>query len=219
MKYEPKSSVNVNGVDFKAKTKDAWMKNENTTLKKTGSFSKLIFKEKVILNGTLNNMNVKKISQNYLSKTLDKVVTSPMKLDNLIINKWCRIRKANVKGFVNGRNITHWADNIFVQNKNQTIYGVFKFENFVTKNLETKGKLNKLDVNKEIFRYDLQNIFVEGEKTFEWVRVTNLTTNEGAFVQNVDIDFWRRNLFTRNQEIIINESLSFDNVTFVKPLK
>ena len=196
------------------------MKNEKTTLKGSNNvFENISFENKTILHGSLNNFTLNNISKYYLSKTLNRVISQDFSSEKIIIKKCCRARKAFVNGYVNGIDFSNWANNVLLQNEKQLIQGKLKFNTFEAKELNTNGTINNIDILKDILRYDLDNVTVEGEKTFENVRVLNLSITQGKKIQGVDIDEWRKSLMSRNNDSIIYGDVILDKAEFIGPIR
>lgn len=196
------------------------MKNENTTIKSENMrFNNSGFENKTTVFGYLNNINLTLLSKYYLSKTLDRVLSKDFEVDELTVQKWCRLRKTIVEGLVNGINLTHWANNVLLQDEEQIITGKLRFNTFNAADLKMNGTFNGLDLSKDVLRYDVEDAVVEGEKTFLGARVLNLTIAKGKTIQGVDVDAWRANLLSQNENAIFRGDLVLKNAGFYGPVK
>ncbi|KAK6626302.1 hypothetical protein RUM43_006613 [Polyplax serrata] len=216
---EPKIT-RVNNVDISEKTKELWMKNEYTAIEGSNvRFENIDFENRTTLFGYLNNINITHLSRQYLSKSSSRIISSDFEFDQLVIKNWCRMRKANVSGTVNGVDLSDWIDSVMLQDEDQIVEGRLRFNIFETSNLKLNGTINDVDMAKDVLRYDEEDSVVEGEKTFEDVRILNLTLAKGKKVQGVDIDSWREGLVTGRGNVTFTGDLIFSQAEFYGPVK
>lgn len=196
------------------------MKNEYTAIEGSNvRFENIDFENQTTLFGYLNNINITHLSRQYLSKSSSRIISSDFEFDQLVIKNWCRMRKANVSGNVNGVDLSDWIDGVMLQDEDQIVEGRLRFNIFETSNLKLNGTINDVDMAKDVLRYDEEDSVVEGEKTFEDVRILNLTLAKGKKVQGVDIDSWREGLVTGRGNVTFTGDLIFSQAEFYGPVK
>lgn len=120
-----------------------------------------------------------------------------------------RIRNSSVKGKVNGIDLKKFSKSVLLQDGDQIITGRIHFHNISIGNLNLNGTINKLDLNKDVLRYDVENAVVTGEKRFEKLRVQQIRMSPGKSVQGVVVSDWAKNAVMVNDNVTIEGDINF----------
>ncbi|XP_012224336.2 uncharacterized protein clos [Linepithema humile] len=167
---------NINDVNLEQLSKDLWMANQNTVISGNNmNITNMTLAGDVIIHNFANSLNVKlwfDLSNKLLSKTKEQHIT--------VVSSFKDIQVSAISASDNSAlqcsdfNLTNMLTNSLKRNTAQTVGAAWHFEELDISDGNWNGKLNGIDLNKDIVRHDVGQNIITGEKIVLNLETKNL---------------------------------------------
>ncbi|XP_050493081.1 uncharacterized protein LOC126874764 isoform X2 [Bombus huntii] len=202
--------TNVNNIRLEKLFTEIWLTTNVTTLYgKNLHFENIVINGNVILDNEISTLNIemwKNISKRVLSKTKLQEISYPVSLNNIEVPFIVGSNVSRLKSSLSDLNDIF--ENSLLKDKDQQVKAKWTFHTLkVLGNLRAKHTINKLDLKKDVMRYDSRENIVTGKKTVIRLAAENLN--------GYNFDKWAANALTKlKKHAIIKGQKTFITATF-----
>ncbi|RZC40837.1 uncharacterized protein BDFB_005868, partial [Asbolus verrucosus] len=204
----------INNIDVDNIWNYAWFNDKDSTLTDYVEFGNIIFKNDIDVQGFVDNVSLKLLSENYFSKSKNQNITATFTFQNdLIFESEVSVPEITLSGDVNDINLDTFVRTALLNDYDQVFETVLYLENCNIKNLTGEFSVNDMNVEQDVMRYDKINM-VTGAKFFENLNVDYLKLEKNIKIQDVNVLDWLKNSVLKDTTFNITGTKSFKNARF-----
>ncbi|XP_029165434.1 uncharacterized protein LOC114936425 [Nylanderia fulva] len=167
---------NVQDVNLKQLSKDIWMANEDTVLSGSIHINNITLRADVMMRNPENALNVKmwsELSGKLLSKTKEQRITVTSSFKNVEVSAIVASNNATLES--SDVNLKDMLTNSLMRDQAQIVDAAWNFEELTINNFNNwDGKLNGIDLNKDVVKRDAKQNVITGKKTISNLKTTDL---------------------------------------------
>ncbi|XP_072746368.1 uncharacterized protein [Anoplolepis gracilipes] len=167
---------NIQDVNLKQLYENIWMANENTVLSGSNmNLKNITLNADVTINNPANSLNVKmwsELSSKLLSKTKEQHITVVSSFKNVEVPAIVAANNATLES--SDISLKDMLTNSLMRDTAQTVNTAWHFEELDINNFNWDGKLNGIDLNTDIVRYDAKQNIITGKKTISSLATKDL---------------------------------------------
>ncbi|XP_077283148.1 closca [Arctopsyche grandis] len=191
---------------------NAWFKNTKFTAKKNMFFNNVIFKNEIILQGSINNIDYNWILNNFVSLSGEQNLSGPCTIDTVYADLINVGQQTMVKGLVQSINLESIYMNTLKTHSNQELWENLKFDTVtVDDDMILYGTINYINLANDLMQVNAKPNIVDGYKSFHHSDV-KIDYVFSKYIQNTDMSFFFDNSAQRNKE----NFLHFKDSKFLK---
>ncbi|CAH1984441.1 unnamed protein product [Acanthoscelides obtectus] len=211
------SVLDLNGRDLTDMSKSLWFIDEPTTFNQSVNFGDATFKDLVIINGLLNDVDLDLLPTKYMSKT--KIQSIPANItftDDIIFEDDVAAPNLIISGTVNEMDIGDLTKNVLL-NRDQLFEDIKYFGNISVSDVKGEFLLNGLSLATDILRFDKENKIV-GMKRFKNLKIDNLHSERNVTIQGVNLDRFLKRVLPNEGISKVSGFKHIGDATFLKEL-
>ncbi|CAH0560860.1 unnamed protein product [Brassicogethes aeneus] len=189
---------------------NAWFVDTTTSINENIRLNDVQFLDNVTIQGSLNSEKLDQLAKTYLSKSRNQTIFATYTFeDEVLFVKDLISPIINTTGNINEINFSAFLQTVLLNNTDQIFETPVFIENFITGVVNGEYKVNDLDLESQVMRYDVENI-VTGKKSFESMKVNTLHIKDHLEVQKIALAKWLRNVLQKEGAYQVQGNYTFN---------